>query len=110
MFEKVSQLAEQAATNVSRREILWRFGRAALAAAGLVAGLLASTRTARAAGTVRCCVYHCYDVVGPGRVQRYRYRECHADGSACGPGYIGRSGGCSLTSEHLVRDCSFCSN
>ena len=41
MFEKVSQLAEEAATKVSRREFLSRLGGAALSTAGAVAGILA---------------------------------------------------------------------
>src|SRR5262245_6245556 len=41
MLEKVSQLAEQAATNVSRRQFLGRFGRGALAVAMATGGLLA---------------------------------------------------------------------
>ena len=41
MFEKVGQIAEQAATNVSRREFLGRFGRGALAVAAAAGGILA---------------------------------------------------------------------
>jgi len=41
MFEKVSQIAEQAATSVSRREFLGRFGRSALAVAATASGILA---------------------------------------------------------------------
>src|SRR5262245_49916860 len=41
MFEKVSHLAQQAATNVSRREFLGRFGRGAIAAATALGGVLA---------------------------------------------------------------------
>lgn len=41
MFDKVSHLAEQAATNVSRREFLGRFGRSALAVAAAAGGILA---------------------------------------------------------------------
>src|SRR5215510_4656703 len=40
MFERVSQLAEEAANNVSRRQFLGRLGRAAGAAAGMLGGLL----------------------------------------------------------------------
>jgi hypothetical protein len=49
MFEKVSQLAEQAATNVSRRQFLGRFGRGAMAAAAAAGGLLALPAIATAA-------------------------------------------------------------
>ena len=41
MLEKFSQIAEQAAKSVSRRDFLGRFGRAAVAAATAAAGLLA---------------------------------------------------------------------
>lgn len=40
MFEKVSQIAEQAAINVSRRGFLKGLGRAAAGAAGALGGLL----------------------------------------------------------------------
>ena len=42
MFEKVCQIAEQAATNVSRRGFLVRFGKGALMAAGALGAILAS--------------------------------------------------------------------
>jgi hypothetical protein len=45
MFEKLSQMAEQAATSVSRRQFLGRFGGAAALACG-AAGLLAQTARA----------------------------------------------------------------
>ena len=48
MFEKVSQIAEQAATNVSRRRFFGRFGRGAMAVAVGVAGLLVGPRDASA--------------------------------------------------------------
>src|SRR5262245_12818797 len=41
MLDKVNELAEQAATNVSRRELLGRFGRSALAVAAAAGGILA---------------------------------------------------------------------
>jgi hypothetical protein len=40
MLESMTQLAEQAATNVSRRQFLGRFGQTAAGAAGVLAGLL----------------------------------------------------------------------
>ena len=48
MFEKFSQLAEQTATNVSRRQFLGWVGRGALIAAGAVGGFLASGSEAQA--------------------------------------------------------------
>ena len=41
MFDRINQIAEQAATNVSRRQFLGRLGRGALGVATAVAGLLA---------------------------------------------------------------------
>jgi hypothetical protein len=41
MLDKFSQLAEQAATNVSRRQFLERFGRSALAVAAAAGAVLA---------------------------------------------------------------------
>jgi hypothetical protein len=48
MFKNFSQLAEQTATNVSRRQFLGRVGRGALAATGTVAGFLAFGAEAQA--------------------------------------------------------------
>lgn len=48
MFEKVNQLAEQSATNVSRRRFLSRFGGGALAVAGALGTFLAMSRDASA--------------------------------------------------------------
>jgi hypothetical protein len=53
MFENISRVAEQAATNASRREFLGRLGRGALVAAGTVAGYLAFGSEAEA-GRRRC--------------------------------------------------------
>ncbi len=49
MLEKFSQIAEQAATNASRRQFLGRLGKGALATAGIVAGYLAFGSSAAAA-------------------------------------------------------------
>jgi hypothetical protein len=42
MLEKFSQIAEQAATNASRRQFLGRLGKGALTAAAVVSGVLTS--------------------------------------------------------------------
>jgi hypothetical protein len=39
MLEKISGAAERAATSVSRREVLWRLGRGAMAVSAALAGL-----------------------------------------------------------------------
>jgi len=48
MFARFNKMAEQAATNVSRRQFLGRLGRAALGAATVAGGLLALPTVARA--------------------------------------------------------------
>jgi hypothetical protein len=48
MFEKFNQMAEQAATNASRRQFLGRVGRGALIAAGAVASFVAFGSEAQA--------------------------------------------------------------
>ncbi len=61
MFEKVSHIAEQAATSASRRQFLGRIGTGALATATAFAGLLVQASPARAGrgGNKRvfCCTY-----------------------------------------------------
>ena len=58
MFEKVSQAAEQAATNVSRRRFLGRIGRGAGVAAAAFAGLLVHAAPAWAGKRTRVCWEH----------------------------------------------------
>lgn len=61
MLEKLNQLAEQAATNVSRRGFLGRIGRGAGAAAAAAAGLVILAGDARAGRKPRrvvCCYYY----------------------------------------------------
>ncbi len=94
MFEKVSQIAEQAATNVSRRRFFGRFGRGAMAVAAGVAGLLANSHDASArdggpgkprgpnppSDPKRCWlgVYACF--LGPNEVEeRYSTKKCDKD-------------------------------
>jgi hypothetical protein len=61
MFEKIGRTAETMAGNVglSRRWFLGRVGRAALATAGVVAGLLAMPREGQAGH--KCCHYGCFN-------------------------------------------------
>lgn len=58
MLEKFNEIAQQAATNASRREFLGRLGRGAMAVAAAVGGLLALPDAADAAAnqTARCCL------------------------------------------------------
>jgi hypothetical protein len=55
MLERFSQMAEQAATNVSRRQFLGRFGRGAMIVAATAGGLLTLPSAAKAARPGRCC-------------------------------------------------------
>ena len=70
MLEKFNQIAEQAATNVSRRHFLGRAGQAAMVLAGALGGLLALPSAAEAAGGRCCCAGQrsCY--------HRYRNEPC----------------------------------
>jgi hypothetical protein len=95
MFEKTSQLAEQVATNVSRRHFFGALGRWAGATALAMAGVLTTARTARA-NTYACCLYSCAGGKG--------YLKC-APGAICDPPKIG----CFLSESKLVSDCRDCS-
>jgi hypothetical protein len=55
MFEKLTNLAEQAATNASRRQFFGSVGRAAMLMAAAAGGLLALPAGARAAPRIRAC-------------------------------------------------------
>ena len=61
MIDKVSDLAERLATNVSlsRRGFFGRLGKGALVAAGVVAGVLAFPKQARAGGSFTTCMHGC---------------------------------------------------
>jgi hypothetical protein len=83
MLEKISQLAEQAATNVSRRQMLGRFGRAAAAAAAMLAGLLPSQAEAGRGWQGPCvvCYYLCPD--GSSFAISRRSRGCPPKDDGC---------------------------
>ena len=55
MFEKFGRIAEQVATNVSRRQFLGRVGGGAMAVAAAVGGLLALPTVAKADRRPRLC-------------------------------------------------------
>ena len=55
MLEKINQLAEHAATNVSRRHFLGRVGRGAMVVAAATGGLLAARREALGMGRSPHC-------------------------------------------------------
>jgi hypothetical protein len=56
MFEKLSQIAEQAATNCSRRQFLGQMGRGALVVSAAIGGLLALPAVTQAGRQPRLCV------------------------------------------------------
>ena len=64
MFAKLSQTAEQLATNVSRRQFLGRFGRGAITLAAVVGGFLAFPGES-SAGRRRCPPGTCLCPFGP---------------------------------------------
>jgi hypothetical protein len=64
MFEKISQLAEQAATSASRREFLGRFGRGAMVMAAAMGGLLAMPAVSHAGKPVCSVTHSCFACAG----------------------------------------------
>ena len=102
MFEKVCQIAEQAATNVSRRGFLGRFGKGALMAAGALGAILASPGDASAGRRIKACgpntTGSCIGkndgdpcecrlrVLGKCK-RRGKEGNCVCDGPKCGPGH-----------------------
>jgi hypothetical protein len=57
MFERVGNLAERVATNVSRRAFLGRLGRGALGLAAVIGGVLAFPGQAHSGGNTEwCCI------------------------------------------------------
>lgn len=63
MLGKAIHIAEQAATNVSRRQFLGRLGRSAALVAATAGGLLAAGKSAGAGRRLSCSVgsYECAD-------------------------------------------------
>jgi hypothetical protein len=86
MFDKVSQVAEKLATNVSRRAFLGRLGQGALVLAGAMGAMLAFPGLGQAKGCLNgpcpCCCYDC----GNGTV--YQTRK-YGGGSGCADQYKG---------------------
>jgi hypothetical protein len=81
MFEKFTDVAEQAATNVSRRQMLGHIGRAAAAAAAVLASLLQSHLEAAGGGFCTQCDYLCPDGSTFGIAKRGRH--CHEERDGC---------------------------
>jgi hypothetical protein len=83
MFEKIGRLAETAVTkvSVSRRGFLGRLGQGALAMMGVLGGILALPRDARAGGSYVCCKWECRK--GVPYKGRSQLRLCYPPGTIC---------------------------
>jgi hypothetical protein len=77
MFERVGDLAERVATNVSRRAFLGRLGQSALGLAAVIGGVLAFPGQAQGAGDL-CCVIA---IVGPCRSYKAVKGTCPCSGN-----------------------------
>ena len=98
MLEKVSQFAEQAATNVSRRQFLGRLGKGAGITAAALGGMLIHSTPAWAGRKVRMCA------------DPSSYSECSGlpVGSPCS---FAGGGKCATNGKEIspgVYDCSYC--
>ena len=98
MFEKVSQVTEQAATSVSRRQFLDRVGRGAAAAALALGGLLVTSGPALAGKKTRVCA------------DPSTYGPCSGKplGSPCG---VNGEGRCASNIDEIspgVYNCNYC--
>ena len=108
MFERIGRLAERAATGagVSRRGFLGRLGQSALGVAGVLAGLAATTASAKGAGAYVCCTWKCYN---PYRGAKWTKRSfCYPPGSSCGVFGPPCDFGGSFIGQNTVNDCKFC--
>jgi hypothetical protein len=89
MYERLSQMAEQAASQACRRQFLGALGRAALGAAAAAAAILVSPGTVSARPVHLCSDFSgicanqpvnsfCSDYYGPGRCRKIRgTNDCH---------------------------------
>ncbi len=102
MFEKITQLAEAAATRVSlsRRGFLGRLGQGALAVGALLAGSAAPARGGQTG--VVCCKYACSNF--PYKGGKSFSVSCQAAGTTCSP----FSGFCELQQQSTASDCTQC--
>jgi hypothetical protein len=82
MFDRVGTLAEQVATNVSRRAFLGRLGQGALGLAALLAGTLGLPGQSRAGGPL-CCL--CFGYGGSSCVKTTAGKGCRPN---CYPGLV----------------------
>jgi len=96
MLHRMTQAAEQLATDMSRRQFVSQLGRRALAMTGVL-GILLGLSASAEAGRKRHCCYQCYD----GRGDFY-YRRCAESSGACAAAF----GNCWLLGE--VHNCKQC--
>ena len=92
MLEKVSQLAEQVATRMSRRSLLGKIGQGALAVAAAL-GILVLPKVASAAGGGKRCCWYYHATINAYTTQCVNVRE------AC-PGYP--------SYQQIVQGCRQC--
>ena len=106
MFEKVGRLAEAAATKVSlsRRGFLGRLGRGALALTGVLGGLLALPKDARAGSGYVCCQWKCSRPHG----SSYKRNLCYPPGTTCSPFPYSCSYGGVFLGQKTVPSCDTC--
>lgn len=81
MLEKFNDIALTAARNMSRRQMFGRIGRAAAAAAAMLAGLLPSQAEARGGGFCTQCSYACPN--GSDFTISHRGRQCKEQRDGC---------------------------
>ena len=92
MLEKVCEIAEQAATSVSRRQFLGRIGRGAAATAAVLGGLLALPAVSHAGKKVQTC-----SLDGPTCLGQLAGSPCSGGKGVCRP--------CDRSDKSPVVDC-----
>ena len=108
MINKVTNLAERLATNVSlsRRGFLGRLGKGALAVAGVLGGLLVFPKDGLGGpGSYVCCTWHCGSLGGG----KFLVKECLPAGTNCNYVLSPCDYGGGLQSQKTVASCSHCS-
>ena len=89
MFEKIGRVAEKMADGVSRRAFLGRFGKAALATAGVLGAVLAFPGVAQAGkcgcayGGICVCWWLCNGVAVYTRYRSFSKNPCQSPAKGC---------------------------
>jgi hypothetical protein len=90
MLQKVSQVAEQVATRLSRRAFLGKAGKSALAVAGVLGGFLALPNDAHALGRRGCCWTVGFTSACAPKVVNGVCPATHPNPAACPQGFVPR--------------------